>query len=220
MVQRFADRSDAGAKLAAKLQPYAHREGTVVLALPRGGVPVGFRVAEALDAPLDIFMVRKLGVPGYEELAMGAVASGGVVVVNREVAAEMGIPHVAIEAAARRELAAIAEKERTLRGDLPSLDVAGKTIVIVDDGLATGSTMRAAVRALRRKGPASIAVAVPVAHPETCEEMRAEADEVVCIETPGDFSAVGDWYEEFEQTSDGEVRELIERAARRRSVSA
>jgi putative phosphoribosyl transferase len=220
MVPFFTDRFDAGEKLAARLQGYARREAVVVLGLPRGGVPVAFKVSESLKVPLDIFIVRKLGVPGEEELAMGAIASGGIVTVNEDVLLLYGITREALEDAVRRETRVIVERERLLRGDRPPLEVSGRTVILVDDGLATGSTMRAAVRAVRRRGPAGIAVAVPVAPPETCEEMRAEADDVICLETPADFTSVGTWYRDFGQTSDREVKELLEKAALRQEASA
>ena len=214
MATRFRDRSDAGRRLAEKLSGYANRPDVVVLALPRGGVPVGFEVAQALDVPLDVFLVRKLGMPRHEELAMGAIASGGVRVLNRDVIRAYGIPLEAIEAAAAREQRELERREHRYRGDSPSPQIAGRTVILVDDGLATGSTMRAAIAALRQKGPAKIAVAVPAAAVETCEELRAEVDEIVCAITADPFYAVGLWYEDFSQTTDDEVHELLERAAR------
>jgi predicted phosphoribosyltransferase len=209
--QRFRNRTEAGRRLAEKLAAYAGRPDILVLALPRGGVPVGYEVARALGAPLDVFVVRKLGVPGYEELAMGAVATGGVRVLNDEIVRGLGISKHEIDAAVARELQELARRERLYRGARPPPDVAGRTVVLVDDGLATGATMRAAVAAVRQQKPARIVVAVPTASPETCEAMKAEADDVICAMTPEPFFAVGHWYEDFTQTTDDEVRELLAR---------
>jgi predicted phosphoribosyltransferase len=209
--QRFRNRTDAGRQLAEKLAAYAHRPGVLVLALPRGGVPVGFEVARELGAPLDVFLVRKLGVPGYEELAMGAVATGGVRVLNDEIVRGLGISEHQIDAAAARELQELAQRQRLYRGDRPLPDIAGRTVILVDDGLATGATMRAAIAAVRQQQPARIVVAVPTASPDTCEALKAEADDVVCAMTPEPFLAVGHWYEDFTQTTDDEVRELLAR---------
>jgi len=211
--QRFRNRAEAGRRLAEKLAAYANRPDVLVLALPRGGVPVGFEVADALGAPLDVFLVRKLGVPGYEELAMGAVASGGRRVLNDEIVRGLGISDTEIDAAVARELQELARRERLYRGDRPPPDVSGRTVVLVDDGLATGATMRAAVQALRQQQPARIVVAVPTASPDTCEALRAEADEVICTMTPEPFFAVGHWYDDFAQTTDDEVHDLLARAA-------
>jgi putative phosphoribosyl transferase len=211
---RFRDRADAGRRLATELRRYADRDDVIVLALPRGGVPVAAEVAQALRAPLDVFLVRKLGVPGHEELAMGAIASGGVRVLNNEVVSMLGIPHQAIERAAAAEQAELRRREREYRDDRPPPDVRGKTVILIDDGLATGSTMRAAAEALRRLRPGRIVVAVPTAARETCDQFRDVVDEVVCVITPDPFHAVGLWYEDFEQTSDQEVRDLLARAAR------
>ena len=209
--QRFRDRRDAGRLLAAKLSAYAHRPDVIVLALPRGGVPVAYEVARALGAPLDVFVVRKLGVPGHEELAMGAVATGGVRVLNESVVNALGIPDNVIDAVAAQEERELARRERLYRDGRPPPDVRGKTVILVDDGLATGATMHAAIRALRQQHPARIIVAVPVAAPETCEALRAEVDEVICALTPEPFLAVGFWYEDFSQTTDEEVRDLLAR---------
>ena len=209
--QRFRNRTDAGRQLAEKLAAYTDRPDVLVLALPRGGVPVGYEVARALGAPFDVFLVRKLGVPGYEELAMGAVASGGVRVLNDEIVRGLGISEHEIDAAAARELQELARRERLYRGDRPPPDVAGRTVILVDDGLATGATMRAAVAALRQRQPARIVIAVPTASPDTCEALKAEADDVVCAMTPEPFFAVGHWYEDFTQTTDDEVGELLAR---------
>jgi putative phosphoribosyl transferase len=210
----FRDRSDAGRQLAAKLAEYADRPDVLVLALPRGGVPVGYEVARELGAPLDVFLVRKLGVPGYEELAMGAVATGGVRVLNDQVVRALGIPDYVIDAVAEWEEQELARRERLYRGDRPPPDVRGKTVILVDDGLATGAMMNAAVQALREQQPARIVVAVPTASPETCERLKKEVDDVICAVTPEPFYAVGLWYENFSQTTDEEVRELLARAAR------
>ena len=182
----------------------------MVLALPRGGVPVAFEIAEALGANLDIFLVRKLGVPGHRELAMGAIASGGVRVLNDDVVNWYGIPKAAIEAVAQEEQRELERREREYRIDRPAVPLKGRTVILVDDGLATGSTMRAAVEAVRREGPMRVVVAVPVAAPSTCEEFKQIADEVVCARTPEPFSAVGLWYEDFSQTTDEEVRSLLQ----------
>jgi predicted phosphoribosyltransferase len=209
--QRFRNRTDAGRQLTEKLAAYADQPDVLVLALPRGGVPVGHEVARALGAAFDVFLVRKLGVPGYAELAMGAVATGGGRVLNDEIVRGLGISEHEIDAAVARELQELARRERLYRGDRPSPDVAGRTVILVDDGLATGATMRAALAALRRQQPARIVVAVPTASPDTCEALKAEAAEVVCAITPEPFFAVGHWYEDFTQTTDDEVRELLAR---------
>jgi putative phosphoribosyl transferase len=216
---RFRDRSDAGRRLAAKLKAYAGRPDVLVLALPRGGVPVAFEVAQALHAPLDVFLVRKLGVPGHEELAMGALATGGVRVLNKDVVRKLGIPEDVIDAVSAAERRELERRERNYRGDQPPPDLRGRTVILVDDGLATGATMRAAVAAVRQQGPARVVVAVPVGAPETCAELREEADETVCAITPDPFYAVGLWYEDFSQTSNEEVRDLLEQAAQDRTSS-
>lgn len=212
MAAQFRDRYDAGRQLAAALGEYAGRADVIVLALPRGGVPVAFEVAAALRVPLDVFLVRKLGLPGHEELAMGAIASGGVVVRNRGVTERLGVPPEVFEAVAARERAELARRERAYRGGHPPLAVAGKVAILVDDGLATGTTMRAAIAALRRLRPATMVVAVPTAAPDTCAALAAEVDELVCPFTPEPFGAVGRWYDDFAQTSDAEVRGLLARA--------
>jgi putative phosphoribosyl transferase len=209
----FRDRREAGRFLARRLTAYADRPDVLVLALPRGGVPVGYEVARALRAPLDVFLVRKLGLPGHEELAMGAIASGGVRVLNEDVVRALGIPEDVIATVAAEEQEELERRERSYRGNRPAPAVRGKTVILIDDGLATGSTMRAAVAALRRQGPARIVVAVPVGAPETCAEFQEEADEAICAQTPEPFHAVGLWYRDFSQTTDEEVRELLERAA-------
>jgi predicted phosphoribosyltransferase len=211
--ERFRDRSEAGRRLADKLTAYANRPDVLVLALPRGGVPVAYEIARALGAPLDVFLVRKLGVPGYEELAMGAVATGGVRVLNAEVVDGLRIPDHVIEAVAAGEQQELARRERLYRGDRPAPEVRGRTVIVVDDGLATGATMLAAIKALRAQKPARIVVAVPTGAPETCQQLKAEADDVICAITPEPFHAVGLWYENFSQTTDDEVRDLLARAA-------
>jgi predicted phosphoribosyltransferase len=208
----FANRREAGRILASLLMKYADRDDVLVLALPRGGVPVGFEVAQALRAPLDVFIVRKLGVPGHDELAMGAIATGGVRVLNDDVVISLELEPEVIDAVAAREEKELARRERIYRGARPAPDVRGRTVIVVDDGLATGSTMRAAVAALRKQGPARIVVAVPVAAPETCEEFRTEVDDAVCAATPRMFNGVGRWYEDFSQTTDDEVHELLAQA--------
>jgi predicted phosphoribosyltransferase len=208
----FHDRAAAGRALATELTEYADRPDVVVLALPRGGVPVAFEVAQALHAPLDVFLVRKLGVPGHQELAMGAIASGGIRVLNEAVVRELVIPDEIIQVYAAEEQRELQRRERAYRGDRPSPPVRGRTVVLVDDGLATGSSMMAAVAALRRQRPARLVVAVPVGASDTCNALREVADEVVCARTPEPFHAVGVWYEDFAQTTDEEVRELLERA--------
>src|SRR2546421_6883921 len=198
----YRDRAEAGRRLATQLTDYANRSDVIVLALPRGGVPVAYEVAKALRAPLDIFLVRKLGVPGHEELAMGAIATGGVRVLNEDVMRYISIPDAAIDAVAAKEQRELERRERLYRGDRPAPDVRGQTVILVDDGLATGSTMRAAVAALRRQHPARIVVAVPVGAPETCAEFQDEAGEAVCARTPEPVYAVRMWYEDFSQTTD------------------
>lgn len=209
----FRDRRDAGRQLAQSLEHYADRPDVLVLALPRGGVPVGYEVARALRAPLDVFLVRKLGVPGHEELAMGAVASRGVRVLNNDTIEQLGIPRRIVDRVTEDELRELARRERSYRDDRPPLDVAGRTLILVDDGLATGSTMRAAAAALRQQNPDRIVVAVPTAAPQTCDELRAEVDEIVCAITPQPFYAVGLWYDDFSETSDQEVRDLLAQSA-------
>jgi putative phosphoribosyl transferase len=217
-VPRFADRFHAGRFLAAHLRRYAHRPGVLVLGLPRGGVPVAFEVARALDAPLDVFVVRKLGVPGQEELAFGAVASGGVRVVSDELVRILLLSPETIKEISRAEERELARRERLYRGSRPAPSPAGRIAILVDDGLATGSSMRVAVEALRAESPAAIVVAVPVAPPSTCDALARDVDEIVCAVTPESFQAVGAWYEDFSQTSDEEVRALLELARRDRAA--
>lgn len=216
----FKDRREAGRVLANRLTAYAGRPDVLVLALPRGGVPVAFEVAEALDAPLDVFLVRKLGLPGQEELAMGAIASGGVRVLNDYVVQALQIPKEVIDAIAAREQDELERRERAYRGNRPPPDVRGRTVILVDDGLATGATMRAAVAALRQERAGRIVVAVPVASPDVCAELGREVDEIVCLETPEPFYAVGYWYQDFSPTTDEEVRDLLERARQQRERRA
>jgi putative phosphoribosyl transferase len=209
---QFEDRREAGRELAERLRQYAGRDDVVVLGLPRGGVPVAFEVARALGARLDVFVVRKLGCPGREELAMGAIASGGVRVLNDSVVAALGLEPEQIESVTQHELRELDRRERLYRDDREPAPVSGRVAILVDDGLATGATMRAAVVALRRRDAGSIVVAVPAAAPQTCALFEDEADEVVCVRTPEPFGAVGLWYHDFLPTSDNEVRELLERA--------
>jgi predicted phosphoribosyltransferase len=209
----FADRQEAGRALAGLLENYASRRDVVVLALPRGGVPVGFEVAAALHAPLDVFIVRKLGMPGHEELGLGAIASGGTRVINGALAREMGISPAILESVAERELRELERREQIFRHGRPALDVRDRVVILVDDGLATGATMMAAVRAVRQLGPLRVVVAVPVGSDSACEAFRREADEVVCAHIPRPFFAVGEWYQDFTQTTDEEVVALLDRAA-------
>lgn len=213
MYRIFANRTEAGRVLAEHLAQYADREDVVVLGLPRGGIPVAFEVARHLGASLDVFVVRKLGVPGHEELAMGAIATGGVRVVNDDVVRYLGIGAHTIDTVAAREEQELRRRDEEYRSSRPFPDLAKKTVIITDDGLATGSTMRAAVAALRKLQPARIVVAVPVGAADTCLMLRQEADEVVCIATPEPFQAVGLWYRDFAQTTDDEVRQLLAQAA-------
>jgi predicted phosphoribosyltransferase len=209
----FRDRADAGRQLAEWLSAYAGRPDVVVLALPRGGVPVAYEVARALRAPLDVFQVRKLGLPEHGELAMGAIASGGVRVLNEDLVRTLQISPEEIEAVARDEQAELERREQLYRDTRPAPDLRGKIVILIDDGLATGSTMRAAVEAIRQLQPQRIVVAVPVGAPQTCDAIREAADEVVCARMPDPFYAVGLWYEDFSQTTDWEVRELLKQAA-------
>jgi predicted phosphoribosyltransferase len=208
--ERFRNRAHAGQLLGkAVAECLGDRTNVIVLALPRGGVPVGYEVAHALEAPLDVFIVRKLGVPGHEELAMGAIASGGVRVMNDDVLRHVPISRNAIEAVSARELIELERREKSYRGSKPPLDVRGRTVIVVDDGLATGSTMRAAVRALHQENAGAIIVAVPVAARETCEDFLREVDDIICLRTPYPFEAVGLWYDDFTQTTDEEVHERL-----------
>jgi putative phosphoribosyl transferase len=216
----YRDRRAGGSALAERLQEYAGRDDAIVLALPRGGVPVGDEVALRLGVPLDVFIVRKLGVPGQPELALGAIASGGIRVLHQEVVRALEISRSTIEAIARREQQELERRELLYRGQRPEPELSGKIVILVDDGLATGASMRSAVSAIRQKRPAKIVVAVPVAARETCEALQEDADEVICAATPTPFFAVGQWYDIFDQTSDEEVHQLLERSrARVRSAA-
>lgn len=213
----YRDRREAGRVLARLLEKYRGRDDVIVLALPRGGVPVAYEVARHLRAPLDVFVVRKLGVPGQEELAMGAIASGGVRFLNQDVLRHVGISPGIIDGVARRETEEIARRERQYRGNRPYPNLSGRVVILVDDGLATGSTMRAAVSAVRQRSPKKVVVAAPVAAAATCEEFESIADEIVCARTPEVFHAVSSWYDDFRQTADEEVRELLDAAERERA---
>ena len=214
-IRPFADRREAGKALAARLAAYRGQADVVVLALPRGGLPVAFEIAEALGAPLDIFLVRKLGMPGHAEYAIGAIASGGIRVLSDDVIRWHGIPESQIEAIVRQELAELERREREYRQGRALTDLRGRTVILVDDGLATGSTMRAAVQAVRRHEPSRVVVAVPVGARETCAELTALADEIVCARMPEPFTAVGLWYRDFSQTTDEEVQLLLRTGSRR-----
>src|SRR5438552_4581625 len=213
MEAAFPDRAAAGRLLAEKLTQYAGRDDVIVLGLPRGGVPVAYEVAQALRVPLDVFIVRKLGVPGFEELAVGAIASGGVRVLNEDVARALPNADEIIDAVTAKERIELERREQSYRDGRPAPELRDRVAILIDDGLATGATMRAAVKALRQRGAAKIVVAVPVGPPDTCKEFEDEADEVVCASAPEFFQAVGQYYEDFSQTSDDEVRELLAKAA-------
>jgi putative phosphoribosyl transferase len=208
----FQDRRDAGKKLAQKLSAYTGRPHTLILALPRGGVPVAYEVALALTLPLDIFIVRKLGLPGREELAIGAIASGGVRVLNNDIVRMLSVPEEVINFVTKREAEELQRREILYRGTRPSPQVRDRTVILIDDGLATGASMRAAVAGLRAQRPARIVIAVPTAAPETCDAFRSEVDEIVCAITPEVFYGVGRWYEDFSQVTDEEVRNLLQEA--------
>ena len=214
--QRFHDRREAGQLLARQLADYKDRDDVVVLALPRGGVPVGYEIARELKAPLDVFVVRKLGVPWQPELAMGAIAGKGTEVLNGDVVTAYNIPPYVIRAVAEIEGKELQRRVEEYRGDRPPLDLTDRTVILVDDGLATGSTMRAAIRAIRQDRPRAIVVAVPVAAASTCRTFQADVDNIICLRTPAAFSAVGLWYEDFSQTTDSEVRELLSHDTTRR----
>ena len=209
----FRNRSEAGRELASALMSYAGRNDVVVLALPRGGLPIGYELAHALHAPLDIFLVRKLGVPGYEELAMGAIASGGTMVLNESVLEQLRITAAQIEEVAERERRELERREHAFRNGRTPVPVSDRICILVDDGLATGSTMRAAVQALQKQKPRKVVVAVPVGAADTCHKIQSLADEVVCLYTPEPFMAVGRWYDDFAQLGDEDVRDYLERAA-------
>jgi predicted phosphoribosyltransferase len=212
MERAFPNRTEAGRLLAEKLLKYAGRPDVIVLGLPRGGVPVAFEVAQRLGVPLDVFIVRKLGVPGFEELAAGAIASGGVRVLNEDVMRAVPNAEKVIESVTARETAELERREQSYRDGRPAPELGGRVVILVDDGLATGATMRAAVAALRQREVAKIVAAVPVGPPDTCRELECEADETICMSTPDFFQAVGQYYEDFSQISDDEVRELLARA--------
>ncbi len=212
MLTQFRDRKEAGKLLAAQLAAYANQQDVIVLALPRGGVPVGFEIAQALHVPLDVIVVRKLGVPGQEELAMGAIATGGICILNKDVVQFLNIPDEVIDEITAQELQELERREHLFRGERPAYDVGGRTVILVDDGIATGATMHAAVAAIKQRQPTRIIIAVPTAAPSTCDEFAAEVDELVCVIRPEPFIAVGYWYRQFSQTSDEEVRSLLERA--------
>ncbi len=215
MYKPFTDRLQAGQYLAERLQAYANRSDVLVLALPRGGVPVGFEIAQALHTPLDVLLVRKLGVPGHEELAMGAIASNGVRVLNEEVVTALDIPPAVIEQVAAEERRELERRDREYRDGRPPQDVSGKSVILVDDGLATGSTMRAAAQAVRAQHPARTVVAVPAAPPDVCREFLQLVDEVLCGITPEPFYGVGAWYQDFPQLTDAQVHEYLSKAARK-----
>jgi putative phosphoribosyl transferase len=208
----FQDRFHAGRVLAEKVRKYAGSPALLVLGLPRGGVPVAFEVAKALQAPLDVFLVRKLGVPGHAELAMGAIASGGVRVLNEEVVQSLNIPDSVIDQVTGQEQRELERRESAYRGKRPAYGIQGRTLILIDDGLATGASMRAAVVALRKREPRQIIVAVPTAAPDTCAAFESQVDEIICAATPEPFVSVGRWYEDFSQTTDEEVREILEQA--------
>lgn len=207
----FKDRRDAGRKVAEKLKPYAGRDDVIILALPRGGVPVGDEVARALDVPLDIFLVRKLGVPGQEELAMGSIASGGVLVTNEDIISAADITHESLETVAEEERKELLRREQIYRGDSPPPQIHDRVAIVVDDGLATGASMRAAVQSIKKMAPRKVVVAVPVADEQVCRDFELQADEVVCVQTPRPLHGVGAWYEDFSQLSDGEVQSILAR---------
>jgi predicted phosphoribosyltransferase len=219
-MQVFRDRRQAGRLLAERFDHHLGDPSVIVLALPRGGAPVGYEIATRIGAPLDVLVVRKLGVPGYAELAMGAIASDGILIVDRRVIDMLGISREAFDAVAARERGELDRRERAFRAGRPRLDLAGKTVILVDDGLATGASMAAAVDAVRTREPARVIGAVPVAPPEVCEALGDRADEMVCLITPPRLQAVGLWYQDFTQTSEAEVRALLEAAARERQARA
>ncbi|HEX5165813.1 MAG TPA: phosphoribosyltransferase [Thermomicrobiales bacterium] len=220
MLTRFKNRADAGRVLAGMLSKYAAQPDAIVLALPRGGVPVAYEVAVALGLPLDIFLVRKLGVPGHEELAMGAIASGGVRVLNDDVVGPLNIGPTTIERVAAREQQELERREAAYRDGRPRPNLRGRTVILIDDGLATGSTMLVAIRAIKQQQPARIVAAVPTAAPSVCAEIGREADEIVCAMTPEPFYAVGLWYDDFSETTDDDVRRLLQLASRRSAVGS
>lgn len=211
-MQRFLDRRNGGRQLAEKLSKYAHRTDVIVLALPRGGVPVAYEVAHALNASLDVLIVRKLGLPGHEELAIGAIASGGIRILNEDILHALAVDRSVIDRVTEQEMEELQRRERQYRGERNALDVHGRTVILVDDGLATGASMLAAVHALRNRQPAEIVVAVPTAAPQAVDLLRPEVDEVVFVISPDPFEGVGKWFEDFSQTTDEEVQKLLEAA--------
>ena len=212
MQKRFADRLDAGQQLAAQLASYADRADVLVLGLPRGGVPIAYEIAKALHLPLDICLVRKLGVPKQPELAMGAIASGGIMVLNQEVLRSFHIPDSVVQEVAAVEQQELERREQVYRGDRPMPEVSDRTVILADDGIATGSTLRAAVAILREQEPERIVVAVPVAPPASCEQLKTVVDELICLVTPDRLYSIGQWYQDFSQTTDAEVCQLLEQA--------
>lgn len=216
----FQDRRDAGRRLAQRFDAYIGNPHVVVLALPRGGVPVAYEIAKRLAVPLDVLVVRKLGVPGHEELAMGAIASGGIQVIDQRIVEAANVSQDELEAVVRRERAELERRESAFRGGRPALDVAGKTAILVDDGLATGASMAAAIDAIKTRMPPRVVAAVPVAPPETCAALGARADEMICLYRPDRMRAVGLWYEDFTQTEDAEVRQLLDASTRERAPRA
>jgi predicted phosphoribosyltransferase len=219
MQQPFQDRTAAGQALANRLSHYRDNPDRLILGLPRGGVPVAHEVARVLDAPLDVFVVRKIGVPGHKELALGALASGGVRVLNQDVVHYLSLSDEVIEGLTREEAQEVAQREQRYRNNRPAPTIAGRTVILVDDGLATGATMRAAIAAVRQQQPARVVAAVPVASPEVCEDLQQDADEVVCVATPPALGGISAWYVDFRQTSDDEVRQLLAQATRTRLAS-
>jgi putative phosphoribosyl transferase len=216
----FQDRTEAGQRLGQQLKAYANRQDLLVLGLPRGGVPVAFEVAKALNAPLDVFLVRKLGVPGHEELAMGAIASGGVRILNEEVVENLHISEEIIDRVAAIEQQELERRERAYRDNRPPLDLSDRTVILVDDGLATGATMRVATVAIKQQHPKQIIAVVPVSSPEICDELRVEVDKIICAETPRPFVAVGLWYKKFSQTTDAEVQNLLKQAVEQETITS
>ena len=220
MLTQFRDRKEAGKLLAAQLATYANQQNVIVVALPRGGVPVGFEIAQALHVPLDVIVVRKLGVPGQEELAMGAIATGGIRILNKDVVQFLDISDEVIDEITTHEIQELERRERLYRGERPAYNIRGRTVILVDDGIATGATMHAAVAAIKQRQPTRIIIAVPTAAPSTCDEFAVEVDELVCVIRPEPFIAVGYWYGQFSQTSDEEVRRLLEQANQGISTTA
>jgi len=216
----FKTRKEAGQRLTSDLKEYANRPDVIVLGLPRGGVPVAYEVARGLNAPLDVWLVRKLGAPGHEELAMGAIASGSTRILNKDVVRSLGVSEQAIDKVAAKEQQELERREKAYRGDQPPLELRDRTVLLVDDGVATGASMHAAAVALRQHDPKQIVAAVPVAAPETCKEFQVEVDKIICSETPQPFYAVGLWYDKFDQTTDQEVRDLMQRSASQQPARA